>query len=173
MSDANSETLTDALLRLAQTSGGRPFPDTAVADIGGWERIAADAPTLAGQPTLPLVAVLIARNAEPGDADVSAAAVAVADAVLATEQPALLRDSLEALLSSAVAVQVAGDKLAAGLEAVAAAFLARDEREPKADLASADALEALTRLVAAGHGSHFSLLGLLQKFMQRKEAGHE
>lgn len=164
MSDANSETLTDALLRLAQTSGGRPFPDTAVADIGGWERIAADAPTLAGQPTLPLVAILIARNAEPGDADASAAAVAVADAVLATEQPALLRDSLEALLSSAVAVQVAGDKLAAGLEAVAAAFLARDEREPKADLASADALEALTRLVAAGHGSHFSLLGLLQKF---------
>ena len=160
MSDTNAETLTDAVLRLAKSSGGRPFPDTAVADIGGWTRIAADAQTLAGHPTLPLVAILVARDAEPGDASAAAAAVAVADAVLATGQPALLRDSLEALLTSAVAVHVAGDKLAAGLEPVAAAFLARDDREPKADLASADALEALTQLVAAGHGSHFALLTL-------------
>lgn len=164
MRDANAESLSDALLRLAQTSGGRPFPSTAVADIGGWGRIAADAPTLSNRPTLPLAAVLIARDAEPNDADASAAVLAVAGAVIATRQPALLRDSLEALLTNAVVVQVAGDKLAAGLEPVAAAFLARDEREPKADLASADALEALTRLVAVGHGSHFSLLGLLEKF---------
>lgn len=165
MSDADAETLTDAVLQLAGTSAGRPFPQTAVADIGGWARIAADAATLAGEPTLPLVAALVARDAEPSDADAAEAAAAVADAVLATGgQPALLRDSLDALLASAVAVQAAGEKLAAGLEPVAAAFLTRDERDPRADLASADALEALTQLVAAGHGSHFSLLSLLQKF---------
>ncbi|WP_370615178.1 hypothetical protein [Mumia sp. Pv 4-285] len=164
MSDVTAGTLNDVVLQLARIARGKPLPKTAVADIGGWARIAADASTLASQGTLPLVAALVARDAEPGDADAATAAAAVADAVLATGQPSLLRDSLDALLTSAAAVGAAGDKLAAGLETVAAAFLARDEREPRADLASADALEVLTQLVAAGHGSQFSLLALLQRF---------
>lgn len=164
MSDSNTRSLSDAVLHLAATSAGRPFPADAIADLGGWTRIATDAAELAGQPALPLVAHLIARDAEPGNADAAAAAEAVATAVLVTESPVLRRDSLEALLTSAIAVQAAGASLAAGLESIAAAFLTRKDREPKADLASADALEVLTRLVAAGHGSRFALMGLLEKF---------
>lgn len=164
MSETGAVSLADAVLRLAQEAGGKPFPHSAVADLGGWARIASDAATLTGQPVLPLVATLVARDAQPGDIDAAAAATALADAVLATAQPSLLRDSLDALLDSAVVTQVAGVKLVAGLEPVAAGFLARKQPEASADLASADALEAMTRLVAAGHGSHFSLLALLQKF---------
>lgn len=164
MSEHPAVSLADAVLKLAQETGGRPFPASAVADLGGWGRITTDAVTLIGHPSLPLVAALIARDAQPGDPAAAAAAAAVADAVLATGQPALLRDSLDTLLGSAVVLQAAGAKLVAGLEPVAAGFLNRAEREPVADLASAEALEAMTRLTAAGHGSHFSLLALLQKF---------
>ncbi|WP_299956610.1 hypothetical protein [uncultured Modestobacter sp.] len=155
--------LAEAVLTLAQQAGGGPFPHSVVTDLGGWARIASDAASLTGQPVLPLVAALVAREAQPGDTDAAAAAEAIADAVVATTQPSLLRDSLDALLDSAVVTQAAGAKLVAGLEPIAAGFLAR-ETPAFADLASADALEAMTRLVAAGHGSHFSLLALLQKF---------
>jgi hypothetical protein len=164
MSGVGAMPLVDAVLRLAQTSGGRPFPCSAVGELGGWSRIASDASTLADQPVLPLVANLIARGAEPGDVDAANAAIALAEAVIASSRPSILKDSLDALLSSAIVTQVAGEKLVAGLEPLVLSFLARKNPEAIADLASADALEAMTRLVAAGHGSHFSLLGLLQKF---------
>ena len=164
MGDTDAVSLADAVLRLVHDTSGSPFPSSAVSDLGGWTRIASDAASLTGQPTLPLLAALVARDAGPGDGEAAAAATAVADAVVATSQPSLLRDSLDALLGSAVVTQVAGARLVAGLEPVAAGFLARAEPEAIADLASADALEAMTRLVAAGHGSHFSLLALLQKF---------
>ncbi len=158
------QSLSNAVLNLAQDSGGRPLPTSAVADLGDWSRIATEAASLTGGPALSIVAALVARDAEPGDGEAAAAVAAVADAVLATRQPTILRDSLDALLNSAAVIQVIGVKLVAGLEPVAASFLDRTEREPVADLASADALEAMTRLVAAGYGSHFSLLALLQKF---------
>ena len=164
MSGTGTVPLIDAVLRLAQTSGGRSFPCSAVGELGGWSRIASDAVTLVDQPVLPLVASLIARDAQPGDAEAADAAIALAGAVTATSSPSILRDSLDALLSSAIVTQVAGEKLVAGLEPLVLSFLARKTPEAIADLASADALEAMTRLVAAGHGSHFSLLGLLQKF---------
>ncbi|WP_328715471.1 hypothetical protein [Nocardia salmonicida] len=164
MSDTDAVSLADAVLGLAQDSRGQPFPSSAIEALGGWRRIASDAATLTGQPILPLVATLIARDARPGDADAAAAVSAIADAVVATAQPALFRDSLDALLGSAVITQVAGTKLVADLETVAASFFVRTQPEKVADLVSADALEAMTRLVAAGHGSHFSLLALLQKF---------
>lgn len=164
MSDTGAVSLVDTVLRLAQAAGGRPFPCSAVDELGGWIRIASDAPTLANQPVLPLVANLIAREAQPGDAEAADAAIALADAVIATGRPSILRDSLDALLSSAVVTQVAGEKLVAELEPLVLSFLTREKPEAIADLASADALEVMTRLVAAGHGSHFSLLALLQKF---------
>lgn len=147
MSETGAVSLADAVLRLAQEAGGKPFPHSAVADLGGWARIASDAATLTGQPVLPLVATLVARDAQPGDIDAAAAATALADAVLATAQPSLLRDSLDALLDSAVVTQVAGVKLVAGLEPVAAGFLARKQPEASADLASADALVVPHRVV--------------------------
>ncbi|WP_280343202.1 hypothetical protein [Nocardia neocaledoniensis] len=164
MSDTDALSLSDAVLGLAQTSRGKPFPHTAIEILGGWRRIASDAATLAGKPALPLVATLIARDARPGDTDAAAAVSAVAAAVVATAQPTLFRDSLDALLDSAVITQVVGTKLVTDLETVVAGFLVREQPEQLADLVSADALEAMTRLVAAGHGSHFSLLALLQKF---------
>lgn len=164
MSDTGTMPLVDAVLQMARTSGGGPFPSSAVDKLGGWSRIASDAATLADQPVLPLVANLIARDAQPEDANAADAAIALVEAVIATSRPSILRDSLDALLSSAIVAQVAGEKLVAGLEQSVLSFLARKKPEAIADLASADALEAMTRLVAAGYGSHFSLLGLLQKF---------
>ncbi len=156
--------LVDAVLAMAQAAAGNPFPSTAVADLGGWSRLATEAATLAGTPVLPIVSNLAARDAQLGDADAAAALEAVADAILATEQPTLVKDSVDRLLASAVATKVTGDKLAAGLEPLASAFLTRQDRDAVPDLLSADALEALTRLVAAGHGSHFALLAFLEKF---------
>ncbi|MCC3289820.1 hypothetical protein [Arthrobacter sp. zg-Y1110] len=163
MSCPDAETLAGAVLAVARNSQGKPFPSSAVQDLGGWGRIASGATTLIGQSALPIVANLVARDAEEGDGDAAAAVEAVADAVIATEQPSLLRDSLEALLASSVITQIVGERLVEGLEPVAAGFLRR-ERSEVADLASADALEVMTRLVAVGYGSHFSLLALLQKF---------
>ncbi|WP_345584424.1 hypothetical protein, partial [Tessaracoccus lubricantis] len=164
MSDNASGSLIEAVLAMAQASGGKAFPDTAVADLGGWARLATEAATLAGTPVLPIVSNLAARDAELGDAEAAAALEVIADAILATDQPTLLKDSVEPLLASAVATQVTGAKLAAGLEPLASAFLTRQDRDAVPDLLSADALEALTRLVAAGHGSHFALMALLEKF---------
>lgn len=166
MSDNAGGSFADAVLAMAKAAAGRPFPPTAVADLGGWTRLATEAPTLAGNPLLPIVSNLAVRDAEPGDADAAAALAAVADAILATPQPTLLRDSVDPLLASAVATQVTGGKLAAGLEPMALAFLGRQDRDPVSDLRSADALETLTRLVAAGHGSHFALLALLERFKE-------
>lgn len=164
MSDNAGVSLADAVLAMARASAGRPLPPTAVVDLGGWTRLATESPNLAGNPVLPIVSTLAARDAEPGDADAAAALDAIVDAILTTDRPTLLRDSIDPLLSSAVATRATGDKLAAGLESMASAFLTRQDREAIPDLLSADALEALTRLVAAGHGSHFALLALLEKF---------
>lgn len=164
MSDNSGGSLVDAVLTMAKGSAGKSLRTTSVADLGGWTRLATEAPTLAGTSALPIVSNLAARDAESGDADAAAALEALADAILATTQPALLRDSLEPLLASAVAIQVTGDRLATGLAPIASAFLGREDRNAATDLLSADALEALTRLVAAGHGSHFALLALLEKF---------
>lgn len=164
MSDNAGGSLADAVLAMAKASAGRPFPPTAVADLGGWSRLATEASTFAGTPVLPIVSSLAARDAEPGDADATAALNAVADAILATPQPTLFRDSVDPFLASTVATQVTGDKLAACLEPMASAFLGRQDRDAVSDLLSAEALETLTRLVAAGHGSHFALLALLEKF---------
>ena len=158
--------LADAILDMATTSAGRPFPLTAIVDLGGWARLAAEAPTLTGTPLLLIVSNLAARDAEPGDADAAAALDAVADAILSTDQPSVFRDAVEPLLASTVAIQVTGSKLADGLERIASAFLERQVHDPIPDLLSADALEVLTRLVAAGHGSHFALLALLEKFKE-------
>ena len=137
MSDTEATTLGDALLRLARASSGRAFPGGAVEVVGGWARIVAEAGSLVGKPTLPLLAQVVARDAgaEP-DETASAALLAVADAVLITPQPALLRDSLESLLGTEGATRVTGDRLAAGLRMLVEAYFSREEREPIADLAS-------------------------------------
>lgn len=165
MSDTEATTLGDALLRLARASSGRAFPGGAVEVVGGWARIVAEAGSLVGKPTLPLLAQVVARDAgaEP-DETASAALLAVADAVLITPQPALLRDSLESLLGTEGATRVTGDRLAAGLRMLVEAYFSREEREPIADLASAEALAVLTRLTVAEYGSHFQLLALLERF---------
>lgn len=162
--DAAGDSFADAVLAMATASAGRPFPPAALVDLGGWTHLATEVPTLAGTPFLPVVSNLVARDAELGDANAAAALDAVVEAILATTQPALFRDAVEPLLASAVTVQITGSRLADGLERIASAFLERQDRDALPDLLSADALEVLTRLVAAGHGSHFALLALLEKF---------
>jgi hypothetical protein len=158
-------TLADAIARLVQASAGSPFPENAVELVGGWDRIAREAGALEGEAALPLLAQLAARDAGNGpDERASAALLAVADAIMATPQPALLRDSLAALLGAEGATRVTGDRLATGLPAVVETFFSVAGRPPVADLAAADALEVLTTLTVAGYGSHFRLLALLERF---------
>ena len=165
MSDDAGGSLIDAVLAMAQASAGKPFPPTAVADLGGWARLADRSRNPCRDP-----GPSHRRRTSPPGTPNSATRTqlprsnAVADAVLATDQPTLLKDSVDPLLASAVATRVTGDKLAAGLQPLASAFLTRQDRGAVPDLLSADALESLTRLVAAGHGSHFALLALLEKF---------
>jgi hypothetical protein len=165
VSAPEATTLADALAGLVQASAGRPFPENAVEIVGGWGRIAREAEDLVGEPALPLLAQLAARDAgnEP-DEQASAALLAVADSIMATPQPALLRDSLHALLGAEGAIRVTGDRLATGLPSVVETFFSVAERQPVADLAAADALEVLTTLTVAGYGSHFRLLALLERF---------
>ena len=164
MSNKFGGSLVEAVWAMAQASGGKPFPNTAVADVGGWARLATEAATLAGDPTLPIVSKLAARDAEPGDTHAAAALQAIVDAILLTHQPALFKDSVDPILASAVAIEVTGDRLAAGLEPLVSGFLTRQDREAVPDLLSADALETLTQLVAAGFGSRFAFMALLEKF---------
>lgn len=165
MSASDATTIADALRALAQEARGRPFAEDALGTLGGWDRVAADASNLQGESTLPLLANLVGRDApaEP-DPAMMRALVEVADAAAATAHPALFRDSIEPLLASPGALKATGDRLAVVLNALVQEFLARDERDRHADLRAADALDALTRLAVAGYGSHFALLGLLQRF---------
>lgn len=164
MSNNVGGSLVEAVWAMAWANGGKPFANTAVAELGGWARLATEGATLAGGPALPIVSNLAARDAEPGDTDAAAALQAIADAILRTHQPALFKDSVDPILASAVATEATGERLAAGLEPLASAFLMREDREAIPDLLSADALEALTRLVTAGYGSRFAFLALLEKF---------
>lgn len=166
MNAAEGATLTDAVATLAKASAGRPFPEDAVEILGGWGRITQDAASLAGQPTLPLLVQLAARDAgDVPDEHSAAALLAVAKSVMATPQPAFLRESLDALIGAKGAIRVTGGLLAANLPAVVDAFLSGTQRHQAADLAAADALEVLTSLTVSGYGSHFGLLALLDRFV--------
>ncbi|QYF74397.1 hypothetical protein [Cryobacterium sp. PAMC25264] len=165
MSAPVANALAAELMRLAQISAGRRFPANSIEVLGGWERITLDVGTLVGEPTLPLLARLVARDAGAVPNGLATAALlAVVDTVLATSQPALFRDSIDALLDAEGATRVTGDRLAAGLLPIVESFFAIGSREPVADMASADALEVLTRVAAAGYGSRFGLFALLERF---------
>lgn len=157
--------LADALSALAKTSAGRPFPEDAIDAVGGWHRIAQDAASLAGQPSLPLLAHLAARDAgDTPDEHAVAALVAVAEAVVNTREPTLMRDSLDALLAARGAIRATGRLMATALPSVVKSVLDDAERNEMAELVAADALEVLTQVVASGYGSHFELLALLDRF---------
>ncbi|WP_157575933.1 hypothetical protein [Mycobacterium sp. GA-2829] len=158
-------TLADALTTLAETSAGHPFPDDAIDRVGGWGRITQDAASLAGKPALPLLAQLAARDAGDTPHEHAVAALtAVAESVMATREPTLMRESLDALTAAKGAIRATGRLLATTLPSVVESILNDAQRDKASDLVAADALEVLTKVVASGYGSHFGLLALLDRF---------
>ncbi|NHP13952.1 hypothetical protein G8767_10375 [Rhodococcus sp. IC4_135] len=165
MSAPDETTLADDIRRLAQEARGGPFSKDALRTLGGWERIFTEASTLQEEGTLPLLANLVARDAGPEPDEITTQAlVAVADSATATTHPTLFRDSIDPLLRSPGTLRATGERLATTLQTPVQEFLASEERDGRADLRAADALEALTRVTIAGYGSHFALLALLQRF---------
>jgi hypothetical protein len=116
--------LASGLARLSVRVAGGPFPKDAIEVLGGWEWITLNAPSLVGEPTLPLLSRLVARDTGTVPRDLASPAVmAVVDTILATRQPALFRDSLDAVLASGGATGIGGDHIASGLYAVVERFL--------------------------------------------------
>ncbi|GFJ85779.1 hypothetical protein [Phytohabitans houttuyneae] len=122
---------------------------------------------MANSPMLAQLVSLVVRDAAGTDhrADGYADAVrAVTAAVTVTESPAIFGDSLEMLLKSPAALDVAGPPLAASLEDIAGKFQKLEPSNPRAARRAADAVEALTRLALAGVSSPYALLAILERF---------
>lgn len=151
---------------LSKNAGYVPSP-TALSDLGGWPRIAAEGAALANEPVLVPLVALIAREAhEPTSAvETSATALlAITDSILATTSPTLFTDCLTLLISSPTILQVVGAKLASSLPAVVQEYFTDDRLSPRVIHRAADALEGLSRLSIAGIGPTFGLLALLEQF---------
>ncbi|GAA2731571.1 hypothetical protein [Actinocorallia aurantiaca] len=155
------------LTALLRARAGEPLVEGAFATLGGWDRLARDAADLADSPVLPPLAYLVAQEAanSGGRTDsYSEAMRRVSTAVTSTMSPAILIDSLEALLTSGPALKEVGTVLAKALENAVQEFLDLPDPDSRAALRTAGALEARTRLALSGIGSPFALLALLERF---------
>jgi hypothetical protein len=167
MSSGAADELEGDLTALLSASAAGPPVEGAFATLGGWERLARDAADLADSPVLPPLVYLVAREAaNSGDRTDSypEAMRRVSAAVTSTTNPAILIDSLEALLNSGPALNEVGAILAKALENAVQEFLDLSDPDSRAALRTAGALEARTRLALCGIGSPFALLALLERF---------
>lgn len=155
------------LTALLLTRAGEPLGEGAFATLGGWDRLARDAADLADSPVLPSLVYLVVQEAANtgGRTDSYPEAMRrVSTAVTSTTSPAILIDSLEALLTSGPALNEVGAVLAKALESAVQEFLDVSDPDSRAALRTAGALEARTRLALSGIGSPFALLALLERF---------
>jgi hypothetical protein len=167
MSNEPSASLAEDVAALLAASPGRPPSHDALASLGGWGRVAAEAAAMANSAVLPQLVTLTLRDAANAGNRTGAytdAVRAVTAAVTATESPAIFADSLEMLVSSPATLKVAGPLLATSLEGIVDAFRKLRSPSPRAARRAADALEALTRLNLAGVGSSYVLLAILDRF---------
>lgn len=89
---------------------------------------------------------------------------AVSSAVTATTSPAILIDSLDALITSGPALHEVGSDLAKALESAVEEFLGLEDPDSRTVQRTAGALEARTRLALCEIGSSYALLALLERF---------
>lgn len=167
MSGSAAVELEGDLAALLSASAGGPPVEGAFATLGGWERLAREAADLADSPVLPPLVHLVAHEAanSGGRTDSYPAAMRrVSAAVTSSTSPAILTDSLEALLTSGPALNEVGGVLAKALEDAVQEFLDLPAPDSRAALRAASALEARTRLALCGIGSPFALLALLERF---------
>ncbi|MEH0551000.1 hypothetical protein [Streptomyces sp. B21-101] len=151
---------------LSANAGGPPV-EGAFAALGGWDRLAREASDLTDSPVLPPLVHLVAHEAANSGSRTDsypAALRRVSAAVTSTTSPAILTDSLEALLTSGPALNEVGAGLAKALEDAVQEFLDVPDPDSRAALRTASALEARTRLALCGIGSPFALLALLERF---------
>ncbi|REH55225.1 hypothetical protein BCF44_101242 [Kutzneria buriramensis] len=152
---------------LLSAGAGQPPAEGAFVSLGGWERLAQDAAGLADSPVLPPLVHLVAQEAANagGRTDSYPEAMRrVSAAVTSTTSPAILIDSLEALITSGPALNQVGAGLAKALENAVQQYLDLADPDSRAALRTAAALEARTRLALCGIGSPFALLALLERF---------
>jgi hypothetical protein len=167
MSNAPSATLADDLKALLAGAPGKGPAQDALTALGSWERVAAEGATMADNRWLVLLTRLVVRDVAVPDnqsGDYVGALRSITAAVIATESPAIFAESLDALLTSSVALNVIGGTLARSLEDIVDACHELSEMDLQAALRAADALEALTRLSVSGVGPSFGLLALLERF---------
>jgi len=167
MSDQSPTNLAGDLAALLASTPAHPPGQDALASLGGWERIAAEAAYMANSPILAQLVSLVVRDAartDQGTDGYADAVRAVTAAVTAAESPAIFGDSLEILLNSPPVLDVAGPQLAAALGDIAGSFQKLESSDPRTARRAADAVEALTRLALAGIGSQYALLAILERF---------
>lgn len=149
------------LTRLLAASAGERLAEDVFGALGGWERLARDAASLADSPVLPPLVNLVAHEAanSGGRTDSYPEAMRrISAAVTSTMNPAILADSLEALLTSGAALNEVGAVLAKALEKAVQEFLDLPAPDGRAAMRTASALEARTRLALCGIGSSHALL---------------
>jgi hypothetical protein len=148
---------------LAEAHGCQPGGD-ALDVIGGWQRVADEAATLADDPRLLPLVRLVTRDAATRGDEAGAAVRAATSAVLASDSPALFGDCLNALLASPAALQVVGNTLVDALLETVNGFQQLAAPDAAAVSRAADALEAVTRLKVGAFGTPFGLFAALEQF---------
>lgn len=153
----------------SQLAGGEP-PANLVDTLGGWAAIEVLAPTLADDPLLRPVLMLLERGIDQtrtvgNDLNtLRVAAAALASAVVATTDPGLFAEAMNAMCSNAGLADLVGDQVAAACVPLAGAPRADGgaPAEPVA-LRHAVALESAARLAVLGHGTRHDVLSVLAK----------
>lgn len=149
---------------------GGPPADDLVDRLGGWSAVEALAPTLVNEPLLSVAVSLLVRGVEhaargaDGDLDpIRPAAMALADAVLATTDPLQFAQCIDAICADIALADVVGRHIAAKCLTLAGppGTEGNDPTEV-AILRHAVALEAVARLAVLGHTSKHKLLGILE-----------
>lgn len=161
-------TFADAVRDMMTAAKGNEPDENALSLLGGWERLAAEGSGMADDRWLVVLVRLAVRDAAAQNKRSGAfveGIKAVAVAATESEIPTIFADSVDVLIASSEALEVVGEELVKRLSLIVdASFAAATEAAPAKLLRSADALERLTRLNAAGVGQSFGLLALLSRF---------
>lgn len=138
-----------------------------VAMLGGWELMAAEAPSLVDSNLLPPLIHIVGTVVQSNngiDGPATLAISSLAQTAVRATSPSAFSDCLEVFLGSPAMLPSAAAELTAGLEGVIRAAYAVDGLDDREARRSADALEGLTRLALGGFVSRFELLGHLERF---------
>ncbi|WP_306209548.1 hypothetical protein [Actinoplanes sp. RD1] len=167
MSDQLDPAVIGAELLLNLTGG--PPPEDLLDRLGGWDAIKVLAPTLIDEPLLTPAVSLLARDAARAAADgedlapIKPAAVALAEAVLGSTDPAQFTPNIDTICADTVLAGMIGSKIAASCLVFAVPPRTDGDAPPDHSvIRHAVALEAVARLAVQGFASKNKLLGVLE-----------